>query len=217
MSKTCPNCGVNSPDNAKFCIECAYDLTDVPINKVKEVEKPVQKAPSSKDSENGNVALGCIIMIVIVIAIAAVGFFVFGSGGNSNNDTQTNIQLTFGEVYVYDFESGNNTVYDYFVNGFFNNIPKDNANEFLIKVIYCDSNGKELASTTERLSKFENGQYRNYAETISFYQTKNYIDVDHVSVQIIKDNKVLDEFNSTINKNKLTHVPNSSNSGNTSK
>ncbi len=217
MSKTCPNCGVNSPDNAKFCIECAYDLTDVPVNKVREEEKPVEKAPASSDSEKGNVALGCIIMIVIVIAIAGIGFFIFGSGGSDNNDTQTNIQITFDQVYANDFVSGNKTYFNYYVVGFFNNIPKDNANEYMVKVIYCDSNGKELTSTTERLSKFESSQYQNYASTISSYQTENYIDVDHVSVQIIKDNKVLNEFNSTINKNKLTHIPNSSNSGNASR
>ena len=39
MSKTCPNCGVNSPDNAKFCIECAESLEGVPINKEEEVNK----------------------------------------------------------------------------------------------------------------------------------------------------------------------------------
>ncbi len=209
MSKTCPNCGVNSPDNAKFCIECAYDLTDVPVNKVKEEEKPSQKTPASNDSENGNVALGCIIMIAIVIAIVAVGFFVFGSGGN-NNDTQTNIQITFDEVYVYDFQSNNKTFYNYFVKAFFNNIPKD-ANTYMVKVIYCDSKGKELTSTTSRLSEFESSQNHNYAADISYYQTQNYIDVDHVSVQIIKDNKVLDEFNTTMNKNKLSSIPNSNN------
>ena len=214
MSKTCPNCGVNSPDNAKFCIECAYDLSDVPVNEINEEEKPAQKASVSNDSEKGNVALGCIIMVVIIIAIVGVGFFVLGSGGDNNNDTQTNIQLTFDEVYVYDFDSGNKTFYNYNVNGFFNNIP-DDANTYLVKVIYYDSNGRELTSTTERLSKFESSQYNNYAATLSSYQTENYIDVDHVSVQIIKDNMVLNEFNSTINKNKLTHIPNSSNSTNT--
>ena len=62
MSKTCPNCGVNSPDNAKFCIECAYSLEDVPVNKE---EKPV-KTDTASDSGS---ALGGIILIAI-IAIA---------------------------------------------------------------------------------------------------------------------------------------------------
>ncbi|WP_407413269.1 hypothetical protein [Methanobrevibacter sp.] len=211
MSKTCPNCGVNSPDNAKFCIECAYDLTDVPVNKVKEEEKPVQKPPASSDSEKGNVALGCIIMIVIVIAIAAVGFFVFGSGGSENS--QQNITITFDQVYVDDYDYDGKTHYSYNVNGYILNYPSDDKN-FMVKTIYYNSNGSEITSSVKKLSDFKDDQNYNFASTLGSYYTENYVDIDHVSVQIIKDNTVLNEFNSTMNKNKLTHAPNS---GNTSK
>ena len=46
MTKTCPNCGVNSPDNAKHCIECGENIEDVPIKKVKE--------PSAKPKTTAN-------------------------------------------------------------------------------------------------------------------------------------------------------------------
>ena len=70
MSKICPNCGVNSPDNAKFCIECKTNLEDVPINK------------EEKTSQNINLKQRRIIFIAIIaIAIFTAGFFISGLGG----------------------------------------------------------------------------------------------------------------------------------------
>ena len=217
MTKTCPNCGVNSPDNSKFCIECGYDIKDIPINKEKEEEKPPQKPkPADSSSDGGNTALGCIILIVIIVLIAAVGFFIFGSGDDSSTDAQTDFTITFDEVYAYDFESNGKTYYNYVVNGFFNHFP-DDAKDYIIKTIYYDANGNELTSTTEKLSSFDWYRDNDYSAIISSYQTQNYIDVDHVSVQIIKDNVVVNEFNATMNTNKLTTIPNSSSNSNSSK
>ncbi|WP_296888410.1 zinc ribbon domain-containing protein [uncultured Methanobrevibacter sp.] len=97
MSKTCPNCGVNSPDNAKFCIECAYNLEDVPVNKE---EKTSQKETASN---NGSALGGIVLIAVIAIAVVAVGFFIFSSG--TSNNVQPNITITFDQVYASDFES----------------------------------------------------------------------------------------------------------------
>ena len=203
MSKTCPNCGVNSPDNAKFCIECAHSLEGVPINKEEKTEE------KSKNDTQGNTVTGCIILIAIVaIVIVAVGFLFLGWGGNSNTEP---ISISFDEVYASDFTNDEGKIcYDYFVKGYINNFPDDTQN-YLLKTIYYDSQGHELTSTTEKLSYFDSYKKSNYAATLSFYQTKNYIDVDHVSVQIIKDNQVVGEFNSTMNKNKLTTIGNTNN------
>lgn len=205
MSKTCPNCGVNSPDNAKFCIECAHSLEDVPINKE---EKP----PQNSEDDKSSLALGCIMLVVIAaIIIVVVGFIFLGWGGG--NTSQDNITITFGEVYAFDSTSNGKTYYNYYVNGYFDKMPKD-IEKYMIKTKYCDSSGKELTSTSKRLSDFKNDVNHNYASTISTYQTQNYINVDHVCVQVLKDNQVVQEFNSTMNTNKLTKIPNS---GNTSK
>lgn len=205
MSKTCPNCGVNSPDNAKFCIECAHSLEDVPINKE---EKP----PQNSEDDKSSLALGCIMLVVIAaIIIVAVGFIFLGWGGG--NTSQDNITITFGEVYAFDSTSNGKTYYNYYVNGYFDKMPKD-IEKYMIKTKYCDSSGKELTSTSKRLSDFKNDVNHNFASTISTYQTQNYINVDHVCVQVLKDNQVVQEFNSTMNTNKLTKIPNS---GNTSK
>ena len=205
MSKTCPNCGVNSPDNAKFCIECAESLEGVPINKE-------EKLPQKSEESDGSVALGCGIMIVIAaIIIVAVGFLFLGWGGGDAG--QENITITFDEVYVSNHISDGKTYYNYFVNGFFDKMPKD-IEKYMVKTKYIDSRGNELTSSSKRLSDFKNDVNHDFSSTLSFYQTQNYIDVDHVCVQIIKDNQVVQEFNSTMNKNKLTTIPNS---GNTSK
>lgn len=131
-------------------------------------------------------------------------------GGNTSQD---NITITFGEVYAFDSTSNGKTYYNYYVNGYFDKMPKD-IEKYMIKTKYCDSSGKELTSTSKRLSDFKNDVNHNYASTISTYQTQNYINVDHVCVQVLKDNQVVQEFNSTMNTNKLTKIPNS---GNTSK
>lgn len=204
MSKTCPNCGVNSPDNAKFCIECAESLEGVPINKE---EKP----PKKTEESDGSVALGCGIMIVIAaIVIVAVGFLFLGWGGGDAG--QENITITFDEVYAHDYKnSDGKTYYSYIVKGFFDKMPKD-IEKYMVKTKYLDSSGKELTSTSKRLSDFKNDVNYDFSSTISDYYTQNYIDVDHVCVQILKDNQVVGEFNSTMNKNKLTMIPNSGNS-----
>lgn len=203
MSKTCPNCGVNSPDNAKFCIECAHSLEGVPINKE---EKPVEK-----NEDEGSPVVGCILMIIIAaIVIVAVGFLFLGWGGDNGADE--NITITFDEVYSHDFTSTDGkTYYDYFVKGYFDKMPKD-VDKYMVKTKYCDSSGKELVSTSKRMADFENDVDKNYASSISFYQTQNYLDVDHICVQIVKDNTVVQEFNTTMNNNRLSSHQNSGNS-----
>ena len=136
MSKTCPNCGVNSPDNAKFCIECAQSLEGVPINKE---EKPPQKSGKNE----GSTVLGCAILIAIVaIVIVAVGFLFMGWGGDDTGSD--NITLMFGDVYAYDYkDSDGKIIYDYFVNGYFNKMPSD-IEKYMVKTKYCDSNGLTL-------------------------------------------------------------------------
>ncbi|MBR0271396.1 MAG: zinc ribbon domain-containing protein [Methanobrevibacter sp.] len=197
MSKTCPNCGVNSPDNAKHCIECGENIEDVPINKQ---EKPKAEKPSDNTVSN----LGCIIMIAaVVILIVAAGFFIFNSG--DNEVTEKNITITFDEVYVHDYTSSGKLYYSYYVSGFINNFP-DDMNGYMIKTIYYDANDNEVTSTTNKLSYYDYYKDSDYPATISSYVTQNYVDVDHVTVQIIKDGDVLDEFTSAMNTNKLTSV-----------
>lgn len=181
MSKTCPNCGVNSPNNAKLCIECGFNLEDTPINKEETTIKQLSQ----------NLKSNTIIFIVIIaIAILAIGFFISGLGGD-------NISITFDDVYVEAHNYTSGMEYTYCVSGYINNFPND-ENNYLIRTVLYDANGKELTSTTSKLSSFY--RYSDHSFTFCYKNTKNYLDVNHVSVQIIKDNQVLNEFNSTITK-----------------
>ena len=54
MTKTCPNCGVNSPDNAKHCIECGENIEDVPIKKVKEPSAKPKTTANTSSSSSGD-------------------------------------------------------------------------------------------------------------------------------------------------------------------
>ncbi|WP_407422072.1 hypothetical protein [Methanobrevibacter sp.] len=201
MSKTCPNCGVNSPDNAKFCIECAESLEGVPINK----EEKVKKAPSNSSSDDGGSLIPCIIgIIIVVIIVVAAAAFIFNSGGNQ--DTQKNVTLTLTEAYVYSSTYDGETTFYYSVSGYINNFP-DDMDGYTIKTIYCDKDDKELVSTTEKMSYYKSYKDSDYAIVLSSYYTPNYLDVDHVTVQLIKDGVVLNEYKSNMNTNKLTQSP----------
>ena len=179
MSKICPNCGVNSPDNAKFCIECKTNLEDVPINK------------EEKTSQNINLKQRRIIFIAIIaIAIFTAGFFISGLGGS-------NISITFDEVYVEANNYSSGMEYTYCVAGYINNFPNDKDN-YIIRTVLYGTDGKELTSTTKKLSSFD--KYSDLSYTFFYETTKNHMDVNHASVQIIKNNQVLNKFNSTITK-----------------
>lgn len=180
MSKICPNCGVNSPDNTKFCIECGYDLEDTSINKEETMLKHIFRNLKQRR---------IIFFVIIAIAIIAAGFFISGLGGN--------ISITFDEAYVKVNNYTSGMEYTYSVSGYINNFPNDEDN-YIIKTVLYDANGRELTSTTKKLSSFN--RYSDHAFTFFYESAKNYMDVDHVSVQIIKDNQVLNEFNSTITK-----------------
>ena len=153
--------------------------------------------------------LGCIIMIaVVVILIVAAGFFIFNSGDNAP-EAEKNITITFNEVYASDYTSSGKTSYSYWVSGYINNFP-DDMDGYMIKTIYYDSNGNEVTSSTNKLSYYDYYKDSDYPATISYYTTQNYVDIDHVTVQVIKDGAVLDEFTSVMNTNKLSSVQSTS-------
>ena len=197
MSKTCPNCGVSSPDNAKFCIECAHDLSDVPVNE------------DEKSNNSGNsYKLSCIVLIaIVVVVIVAAGVFFSGFGGD-DKASDGNVQITFDKVEIWEDTLEGKPLYCYNVNGYISNYP-DDYEKYMLKTIYYDSSGKELTTTTEKLSFFKSDEGYDFPSLISYYDTPNYLDVDHVKVQVIKDNTVLEEFNSTVNSNKVTSMTNS--------
>lgn len=184
MSKLCPNCGANSPNNAKHCIDCGYSLENV---------TPTDDEISSTNSSFPIKSI--VILAIIIIIIAVISFNVL------TPSTPENVTISLTDVECWDGMSNNEIYYFYHVDGFIDHIPGD-ASKYLVKTLFCDSEGKELVSTTEKLSNFKSDT--EYDSMLGSYTTNNYVDVDHVVVQVEKDGNVINEFNKTMNTNKLT-------------
>ena len=113
MSKTCPKCGENLPDDAHFCGNCGYDF--------------FKKDTASKSSSgfDGKIFLA----IIVIVAIIVVGiFFAIGSGGNnSTNDNAdvSEVDLTITEVNGYTSSSANPQSYSLYTQALFNKVPSD--------------------------------------------------------------------------------------------
>lgn len=194
MSKFCPNCGKELPDDSKFCLECGHDFS-----KNKNNSTTLSGDNDSNIFLNGKIFL---ILIVIILIIGAV--FIFGFNGNNNNDISTNISsgvdLTITEINGYDADYDNKTSYTYYVNALFTKVPDDKEG-YLVKTIYYDNNNTEIGNTVESLSNLYLDT--KYPVAFGFYTVYKLVNIDNVKVQIIKDGNVLDEFNSKVDQNKI--------------
>ncbi len=193
MSKLCPNCGTNSPNNAKHCMDCGHSLENV---------TPTDDGDESSSTKSSFPMKSIIILAIIVIIIAVISFNVM------TPPTPENVTITISKAECWDGLSNNQVTYFYSVNGFIDHKPGD-SDKYLVKTILCDSEGKELVSTTEKLSNFRTDTPLD--SVLGYYTTKNYIDVDHAVVQVVKDGNVINEFNKTMNTNKLTQNKTSNN------
>lgn len=198
MSKICPNCGVKSPDHAKFCVECAESLEGVAISE--DYEEEISNGSGFNLPIKG-ILIAAFVLVVIIGLVSSA----FDSDGG--DVIQKNMSVTFSDVYTWQSDDG---TYFYDVEGFFNNVPKD-IDGYYIKTIYCDENDNELTSDTKKLSYYEDYFDSSYSIYISSTYSDTYLDVDHVKIQIIKDGNVLNEFSQKMNTNQIS-VPASSNS-----
>jgi hypothetical protein len=71
----CPNCGLQNPDNAKFCANCGTTLVagSQPANQPQyQASQPAQSyqaspLPGTGNSVAKNIAIGCLIAVVVVM------------------------------------------------------------------------------------------------------------------------------------------------------
>ena len=192
MSKICPNCGKELPDDARFCMDCGYTLD----------------AQQSGGMLN-NFPLPTIFIILIVAILVIGGAFILSSGfGDSNkspekvaNDSHT-VDLTITGVGGWDSDSGKKS-YTLYTEAIFNSVPGD-LKKYNIKTTYYDTKGSEIGHETETL---ENIYYdSDYVLGFGFYTTYKLPDPDHVTVEIIKDGKVIDSYTEQIDKNKIDYL-----------
>lgn len=192
MTKSCPKCGKEVPDDAKFCMDCGYSFGS-----------NVNGLNSSNILGNGK------IFLVIIAIVVIVGLIVIAMSGN-NNTTNTNspvddadhVYLTITGVSGYDSSSGKKS-YTLYTEAIFDNVP-DDMKGYIIKTTYYDSNDTKIGSETEKLDDIYYDS--SYALSFAHYTTYKLPDPDHVTVEVMKDGKVIDTYTEDIDTNKIGYL-----------
>ena len=188
LTKNCPKCGKQVPDNAKFCMDCGYSF--------------------ESNETNGKFSLSTLFIILIAAVLIIGGVFILtsGSGNNSNSgdaaDDVDHVDLTISDVLGWENsdDSDSKPSYTLYTEAIFNSVPND-MKGYNIKTRYFDSNDTEIGHETETL---ENVYYESdYALSFGHYTTYKLPDVDHVTVEIIKSGKVIDSYTEKIDKSKI--------------
>ena len=191
MSKNCPKCGKSLPDDAKFCMDCGYGM----------------------DNQSGNVKSGILsngsIFIVLIAAILIVGgiFILTSSFGGNSSPAQDDVEehavdLTITDVNGWD-GGEDKTSYTLYTEAIFNSVP-DDLKGYNIKTRYYDSNDTEIGHETETLANIYYDS--EYALSFGHYTTYKLPDPDHVTVEIIKNGKVIDTYTEQIDKSKIDYL-----------
>lgn len=192
MSKSCPRCGKELPDDARFCMDCGYTLD------TQESTGPLSNFPIST------------LFIILIVAILVIGgAFILTSSFGDNNKSSDNVDevthavdLTITGVGGWDSDSGKKS-YSLYTEAIFNSVP-DDLKGYNVKTTYYDSNGSEIGHETETL---ENVYYDSqYAISFGFYTTYKLPDPDHVTVEIINGGKVIDSYTEQIDRNKIDYL-----------
>ena len=192
MSKNCPKCGKELPDDARFCMDCGYTL----------------EKPESGGFLNG-LPLPTIFIILIVAILVIGGAFILSTGSGDNkkapdkSDEVTHaVDLTITDVGGWDSDSSKKS-YTLYTEAIFNSVP-DDLKGYNVKTTYYDSNGSEIGHETETL---DNVYYDSqYSISFGFYTTYKLPDPDHVTVEIINGGKVIDSYTEHIDKNKIDYL-----------
>ena len=116
----------------------------------------------------------------------------------STVDDVEHVYLTISDVGGWDSDSSEKNSYTLYTNALFTGVPSD-IRGYMIKTTYFDGNDTQIGHETEKL---ENVYYEsNYAIGFGYYTTYTLPNPDHVKVEIIKDNEVIDTYTEQIDKN----------------
>lgn len=187
MSKNCPKCGKEVPDEALFCMDCGYNFNG---------------SSSSGIFSNGKIFL-VIIAIVVILGMLVIAM----TGNNTNNnanviDDSQHVDLTITGVGGYDSSSGKKS-YTLYTEAIFNTVP-DDLKGYNVKTTYYDTNGTRIGSETEKL---EMVYYDSEFELMfGYYTTYKLPEPDYVTVEIIKGGKVIDNYTEKIDTNKIDYL-----------
>lgn len=191
MTKFCPNCGKEIPDESHFCLECGCSIDG--------------KSGHSKISDkfsNGKIFLALIFVVLIV-----GGALILTMGGNGNPQPGADDELakeagkfSFTISDVNGYYSDDNKDYFYWVDVLFHKVPS-NQKDYIVRTTYLDANGTDVGHETESLA---NVYYdTNYPISVGYHTAYKYIDVDSVKVEIMRDGNVIKEGTCKADKNKF--------------
>lgn len=187
MTKNCPKCGKQLPEDAKFCMDCGYSMDDE------------QSKFNSNLFSNGSIF---IILIAIVLVIGGILILTsFADVDDHDNQDVGHVDLTVTEVGGWDNnDSDSKASYILYANAIFNSVP-DDIDGYNVKTSYYDSNDTEIGHDIETL---ENIYYESeFSISFGYYTTYKLPNPDHVTVEIIKDGKVIDTFREKVDKNSI--------------
>ena len=115
MTKNCPECGKEVPDDAHFCADCGHDF----------FHKTSNSNSFSDIFSNGKIFL---ILIAVVVIIGAFVILSSGFGGNSQTSEVVDehaVDLTITEVSGYDSDYSGKECYSLYTYALFNKVPSD--------------------------------------------------------------------------------------------
>ena len=147
-----------------------------------------------------------VFLVLIFIVLIVGGILIFSTGGNGNNQTVDNgiskesneFALTISDVNGY--YSKENRNYFFWVEVLFQKVPS-NKEGYLVKVTYLDKNNTDIGHEIDSL---ESVYYDSkYALSIGYHTSYKRMDIDSVKVEILKDDQVIKECNSKVDKNKF--------------
>jgi hypothetical protein len=196
MSKKCPECGDEAPNQAHFCPNCGYDF-------FQDTDSQPTVLSSDGLSSNGKVFL---VLIAIVIIVGAGVFIAMGLGGNSStNTTQVDgdeIEMTITEVNGYAFDYENKTSYSLITQALFTKVPS-NLEGYIIKTTYYDNNGTRIGQEIDSLSNVYSKEYSDYASSFAYFDSYKKPNPDHVTVEIEKSGKKIYNYTYEIDKSDI--------------
>lgn len=187
MAKNCPKCNHENLDDAHYCNKCGYRFGN-----------------SSKSSTKEYSKIFMFLIIVIVIAVCAV-VLNFGLNVNqttadvplSSNVTDSdtfNVIISNVDGFSSDYEDDgkNKTSYYLFTQVLLPNMPEDTQG-YLIKTTYYDDNDTRIGQSVDSLSSVTQYMVNPDDEvSVGSYDSFKKPDIDHVVVEIVKNNNVID-------------------------
>lgn len=203
MSKNCPKCENELPDNAKFCSNCGYKFeiesnstSNSQPSSINNQNNSNYQESSINNPNNSNIFNnGKIFLILIFLVIIIGGGIILISTGNSLDNKPENVTLTITDVGGFGEES-----YILYTEALFDHVPS-NLDGYNIKTSYYDDNNTLIGSENEKLKSVYHDS--EYSLSFGYYTSYKKPNPKYVTVEIIKEGSTVNQFKYEIDRNKI--------------